>query len=209
MPIDKTKFAECGSNVTIYEPNVFILPERIHIKDNVLISEYCWILGGVQTYIGSCIHIANHCSIAGGGVNIFEDFVSLSAGAKIISGSDYATGEGLVNPMVPSIYRAVKRSYVHVKKHAFIATGAIVLPGVTIGEGAVIGAGAVVGSDIPDWTICVGNPAKPIKRRPKEDILLYERLSYEQHGIKQLDTSMFEDLKKEISTFPDPKLKSS
>lgn len=208
MAIDKTKFAECGWNVIIYEPNVFIVPEKIHIEDNVLISEYCWILGGIQTYIGNFIHIANHCSIAGGGVNIFEDFVSLGAGVKIISGSDYATGEGLVNPMVPPEYRAVKRSYAHIKKHAFIATGAIILPGVTIGEGAVIGAGAVVCSDVPEWTINVGNPAKPVKRRPKEEILLYEKLSYEKYKIKPLDTSLFESLKKEVSTLPKKELKS-
>jgi dTDP-4-amino-4,6-dideoxy-D-glucose acyltransferase len=202
MSIDKSKFASCGNNVIIYESNVFIVPNKIHIGDNVLISEYCWILGGVQTYIGSCIHIANHCSIAGGGINIFEDFVSLSAGAKIVSGSDYATGEGMVNPMVPAEYRAVKRSYVHVKKHAFVATGAIVLPGVTIGEGAVIGAGAVVCSDVPDWTINIGNPAKPVKRRPKDDVLLYEKLTYAKHGVKPLDTSNFEALKIEVSSFP-------
>ena len=37
-------------------------------------------------------------------------------------------------------------------------------PGITIGKGAVIGAGAVVVSDIPDYCIAVGVPARVIKQ---------------------------------------------
>lgn len=38
-------------------------------------------------------------------------------------------------------------------------------PGVTIGEGAVIGARSVVTKDMPAWTVCAGQPCKPIKSR--------------------------------------------
>lgn len=48
---------------------------------------------------------------------------------------------------------------------AWIGARATVLPGVTIGSHAVAAAGAVVTKDVPDWTICVGNPAVPVKRR--------------------------------------------
>jgi len=41
----------------------------------------------------------------------------------------------------------------------------IILPGVTIGNGAVIAAGSVVTKDIPEYHICVGVPAKPIRTR--------------------------------------------
>lgn len=53
----------------------------------------------------------------------------------------------------------------------WIGHGAIVLPGVTIGTGAVVGAGAVVSKDVEPYTIVVGVPAKPIRRRfPTETI---------------------------------------
>lgn len=48
---------------------------------------------------------------------------------------------------------------------AFIFARAFIAPGVHIGEGAVIGAGSVVVRDMPPWTICAGNPCKPIKPR--------------------------------------------
>jgi acetyltransferase-like isoleucine patch superfamily enzyme len=46
----------------------------------------------------------------------------------------------------------------------WIGTHAIVLPGVTIGTGSIIAAGAIVTSDIPEYVIAAGVPAK-IKRK--------------------------------------------
>ncbi|MEM6334240.1 MAG: DapH/DapD/GlmU-related protein [Planctomycetota bacterium] len=50
---------------------------------------------------------------------------------------------------------------------AFIGAKAIVLPGVTIGEGCIVGAGSVVTKDTKPWHIYAGNPARPIKERPR------------------------------------------
>ena len=38
-------------------------------------------------------------------------------------------------------------------------------PGWTVFEGAVVGACTVAVKDVPEWTVVVGNPAKPIRRR--------------------------------------------
>lgn len=46
-----------------------------------------------------------------------------------------------------------------------IGMGALILPGVRIGDGCVLGAGAVLTKDLDDYTIAVGNPAKPTRRR--------------------------------------------
>ena len=54
---------------------------------------------------------------------------------------------------------------VEVGADAFIFAFAFVSPGITIGEGAVIGARSVVTKDMPAWTICAGNPCKPLKPR--------------------------------------------
>ncbi len=52
----------------------------------------------------------------------------------------------------------------------WIGHGAIVMPGVKIGIGSVIGSGAVVTKDVPDYTIMVGVPAKPLRLRFPKDI---------------------------------------
>lgn len=47
----------------------------------------------------------------------------------------------------------------------WIGQNATILPGVHIGDGAVIGANSVVGSNAEPYTIVVGNPAKPVRKR--------------------------------------------
>lgn len=54
----------------------------------------------------------------------------------------------------------------------WIGLNAIVLSGVHIGQGAVIAAGAVVTKDVPPYAIVAGNPARIIKKRFSEEIIL-------------------------------------
>lgn len=49
-------------------------------------------------------------------------------------------------------------------RECWIGGGAIIQPGVTIGDRCIVGAGAVVTKDVPDDTIVVGNPARPLAR---------------------------------------------
>jgi UDP-2-acetamido-3-amino-2,3-dideoxy-glucuronate N-acetyltransferase len=49
-----------------------------------------------------------------------------------------------------------------VKKRAAIGSNATIIAGVTIGEGALVGAGAVVTTDVPDFAIVAGVPARVI-----------------------------------------------
>lgn len=52
-----------------------------------------------------------------------------------------------------------------IKNDVWIGEGVVILPGVTIGNGAIIGAYAVVGSDVPDYTIAIGNPWRVLRKR--------------------------------------------
>jgi phosphonate metabolism protein (transferase hexapeptide repeat family) len=47
----------------------------------------------------------------------------------------------------------------------------VVMPGVTVGTGAVVGSGAVVTKDVEPYTIVVGVPAKPIRKRFPDAII--------------------------------------
>lgn len=53
----------------------------------------------------------------------------------------------------------------------WIGQNATILPGVHIGDGAIIGANSVVGSDVEPYTIAVGNPAKPIRKRFDDELI--------------------------------------
>jgi hypothetical protein len=54
----------------------------------------------------------------------------------------------------------------------WIGTDATIMSGVKIGNGAVIGAGAVVASDVPDYGIVLGNPARVTRKRFSDDVIL-------------------------------------
>lgn len=54
---------------------------------------------------------------------------------------------------------------VTISHDVWIGHGVVVLPGRTIGTGAVIGAGAIVTRDVAPYTIVIGNPAGPVRRR--------------------------------------------
>lgn len=60
-------------------------------------------------------------------------------------------------------WRAEQR--VHIGHDVWIGHGAIIMAGVAIGTGAVVGAGAVVTKDVEPFTIAVGVPARPLRRR--------------------------------------------
>lgn len=55
-------------------------------------------------------------------------------------------------------------------KYAWIASDAFVGPGVTVNEGAVLGGRGVTFKDLEPWTIYVGNPALPLRKRKKFEI---------------------------------------
>ncbi|ORE91087.1 acyl transferase [Stappia sp. 22II-S9-Z10] len=49
----------------------------------------------------------------------------------------------------------------------WICADAFIGPGVSVGTGAIIGARAVVNCDVPERLIVAGNPARPLRQRPK------------------------------------------
>jgi acetyltransferase-like isoleucine patch superfamily enzyme len=60
------------------------------------------------------------------------------------------------------------------RRGARVGGGAVLCPGVEIGEEAFVGAGAVVVRDVAPRTVVVGNPARPLREVPGEELLLPE-----------------------------------
>lgn len=54
-----------------------------------------------------------------------------------------------------------------VEDEVWLAADVFVGPEVTIGAGCVVGARSSVFEDLPAWSICVGNPARRVKERPR------------------------------------------
>ena len=162
-------FASIGRNVKIEKSVKIVNPSQLHIGNNVIIDQFTTIVcGAAGVRIGSYVHIAGLCHIAGGGGVQIGDFCGLSHGVKVYSVSDDYSGAFLTNPTVPRKYKNVKEAAVVIEPHVIVGAGSVVLPGVTLGMGASVGAMSLVTRDLEAWSVCAGIPAKQIKERSRE-----------------------------------------
>ena len=169
-----------GEDVYIHEDVWIKQKEGSKIGNHVAIDK------GVQFStkidIGDYVHIAPYVvSVGGKNTTVtFKDFSFCAAGTKIVAGSEDYTGEGLVGPTIPAKYRKVVFADITFEKYSGCGVNCCIMPGVTFGEGAVLGANSLATKDLGPWTIYVGSPAKPIKKRDKEIILKHAKeLGYE------------------------------
>jgi putative colanic acid biosynthesis acetyltransferase WcaF len=100
------------------------------------------------------------------------DNVYVYSMAQVTIGSFCAVSEGTflcTGTHGTSLSRPLLMHPITIRDYSWVAAQSFVMPGVTIGEGAVIGARSVVTKDMPPWTICVGHPCRPVRRRDPEE----------------------------------------
>ncbi|MDH0382063.1 acyltransferase [Comamonas aquatica] len=171
-------FKFLGKNVKISNKASIYNCDQISISDNSRIDDFCVISGKVT--IGKFVHIAPFCLMAGGYFGItMNDFSGLAYHVQIFSQSDDYSGATLTNPTVPSIYKSEIKSAVHLGRHVIVGAGSIVFPGVNIAEGCSVGAMSLVHKSTDPWGIYLGNPARRVKNRKKDLILLEKKLLQE------------------------------
>lgn len=118
-----------------------------------------------RSLIPSGVAFGNYCSIAGG-LKIFR---------ANHPADKFTTHPLLYNPIMGYVNNdLLDRPNLQIGHDVWIGSDVIILPSVRkIGEGAIIGAGSVVTKDIEPYTVNVGNPAKPIKRRFNDAQITY------------------------------------
>lgn len=167
MLTDTSKLKTLGEGVVIYELAKLIKPEVIEIGEGTQIDDFAFIYGGQGIRIGRFNHICSFVTVIGGGELITEDYVGISAGCRIVTGTQhYGDGRRMV-PVVPPEQQELIVGKVILKKDAFLGSNVIVYPNVVIGEGAIIGAGGLVTKNVEPWTINVGVPVRTVGTRPK------------------------------------------
>lgn len=116
------------------------------------------------------------------GKNVNFNGMKISGSGKVSIGDNFHSGKKC--SMITQNHNFDKgtripydSSYIYdnivIKDNVWLGNNVLILSGVTIGEGVVIQAGSVVVSDIPDFAIAGGHPAKVFKYR---DIAHYQKL---------------------------------
>ena len=108
-----------------------------------------------DVYVDHGVVLGDRCKIQNG--------VSIYNGVTL--GDDVFVGPGVVftNDRVPRAFRdewAVIPT--EVRRGASLGANCTILCGLTIGEYAMVAAGSVVTHDVPDHTLVVGSPARPV-----------------------------------------------
>ncbi|WP_319372285.1 acyltransferase [uncultured Ilyobacter sp.] len=162
-----------GKNVLISRKTSIYGAENISIGDNVRIDDFCILSGVIK--IKNYVHISAGVYLYAGDAGIeINEFSGISSKTVIYAISDDFSGSSLIGPMIDKKYRNVFSKKVYIGKHVQIGTSCVILPGATLNEGISVGAMSLVNSNLEDWSLYIGIPAKKIKERKKE-LLRYEQ----------------------------------
>jgi len=108
----------------------------------------------------TAINEFNNIRAGGGEITIGSDCL-ISEYVSIIA-TNYSTSR---SALMREQLTDGRRTTVHIGDDVWIGTHAVILPGAIIGTGSVIGAGAIVTSQIPEYAVAVGVPAKVMRFR--------------------------------------------
>lgn len=152
------------NNQTFYvHPSSFV-DEDVEIGEGTKIWHFCHIQSGAKIgrycVLGQNVNVGNNVKI-GNFVKI-QNNVSIYQGVEL---EDYVfCGPSCVFTNVNNPRSEVNRHHLYektlVKRGASIGANATIVCGIIIGRYAFIGAGAVVISDVPDYALMLGVPAK-------------------------------------------------
>jgi putative colanic acid biosynthesis acetyltransferase WcaF len=129
--------ARIGRDVRICSSVQIAVPWTIRIDDEASVGDGAILYGLGPIVIGAQATVSQHAHLCAGT-------------------HDYRT-QAL--PLV--------KSSITIGPGAWICADAFVGPDVTIGQFAILGARGVAVADVPPWTIAAGNPARPLRPRPR------------------------------------------
>ena len=147
-----------GKNVRLH---AFTNLYGCEIGDDVKIGTFVEIQKGAK--VGNRCKISSHTFICEG--VMIEDEVFIGHNVTFINDRYPRATNGNGALQNEADWKCVST---HVKRGASIGSGATLLCGVTVGERALVGAGSVVTRDVPDFAVVAGNPARVIKKLPRE-----------------------------------------
>ena len=176
--------------ITGYMKEIYVKPTITN--PNIIVGDFTYIADSeFESHVthhyewnGDKLIIGKFCQIAAG-----VEFVMNGANHQMnaVSTFPFYTLEGWnMDPPAPSSL-PLKGDTV-IGNDVWIGQHAVILPGTHIGDGAIIGANSVVGSDVAPYTIVVGNPAKPLRKRFDDELIeLLSRLRWWDKSIDEIN----------------------
>lgn len=164
----KIGYKEYGKHSLIYKPICILNKKYIKIGNNVTISEYARI-----EVINDWNKIKYHPSLEIGDNCSFEQYAKIICTTNLSIGHDCTFSYNVFISTANHDYTKIDKNIsnqqlidnpVKIGNYCFIGMDVKIFPGVTIGNNVIVGANSIVIHDLPSYTVCIGVPAKPIKK---------------------------------------------
>lgn len=177
MNNQKKIYPRSGEHQTVYLQNVITNP-NIEVGDYTMYNDF---INNPTMFEQN--NVLYHYPINQDKLKIGK-FCSIACGAKFLFNSANHTMSSLSTYPFPLFYeewgiskKDVTKSWdnkgnIIIGHDVWIGFEAIILAGVTIGNGAIIGARSVVTKDVPPYTIVAGVPARIVRKRFNEDVIV-------------------------------------
>lgn len=162
------KLGYCGKGCKLGEPTLLSDYSKVLLYDGAEIDNGLTLI----SYTGRFIMKKNSCT---------------AVGLTVVTGNHGREIGKWFNISASQHSEDIEKDVV-VEEDVWLGTNVTLLSGVKVGRGATVGAGAVVRSNVPPYSIVMGNPAKVIgfSLRP-EEIIEHEQLLYPEEERLPLD----------------------
>ena len=162
-PLFQGRCATIGKNVSIDGLPFVMGHVEIHIGDNVWLGGQLDILSGgllenPQLIIKDGAELGWNVRLTINREIVIEENARVSFDCRISDTDGHPREADLRAKNAPVHPRDIRP--VRICRNAWIGNGSHIMKGVTIGEGAIVGANSVVISDIPPYSLALGNPAE-------------------------------------------------
>lgn len=163
----KASFRKCHKSDIIKNP-IILTPQHIELGENVYIGFHARI-EGVENYNDRKF---TPLIIIEDGVSIQQN-LHMTCANKIVIGANTAIAANVtitdIHHSYTDINTPIEKQDIIVKEVVIgedckIYNNVVILPGVHIGKHVTVGANSIVTSDLPDYSVAVGMPAKIIKK---------------------------------------------
>lgn len=164
------------------ESVVYVKPTLINCP-NIKVGEYTYFDG--QNFQS---HVSHHYDFLGDKL-IIGKFCQIGRGVEfIMNGANHQMNGASTYPFYifdgwkqdpPSKADLSYKGDTIIGNDVWVGQNVTFLPGVHVGDGCIVGANAVVASDVPPYSVVVGNPAKVIRKRFDDEMIeLLEKLEW-------------------------------
>lgn len=183
-------FRSCGRGTVFGYGVVVRQPAKIELGDSVVVSEYC-ILDGRSSATGSSIRLGDRSILSNnvmlsckdGSISIGQDvginaqtIIQSTSGNSVEIGDDCVIGQrcliiGGGSYDISDTKRLTRISPIRddggivLEGNVWLGANVSVLGGVTVASGSVAGAGALLSRSVPPFSLCLGIPAKVVRKR--------------------------------------------